>query len=285
MLARAGHHVALSNHKLVGPDRQFPLLRLDVRASLLLYRNLGQRLPRTFYKLLENSGSGLLWLPLVPVVWAAPGTPLAARTCAANLFLGLLVDLAFVGTLKGIVRRARPVYNEAGDFLLVAAVDRFSFPSGHAARCPADGRTCYASILLLWSPLLYKACMQGGIPGAVCGCMVGGQSACACGWSGRVGSSSGGVPLPDGPPFSGRHPGRPACGCHDNSCHHKGVVPWAAAASATCLGKSLLVVKLTQTYAWAQGTFGAADCWITPQLSEQLHRDAAHWVQQLRRPA
>ena len=140
MLTRAGHHAVMSNEKLVGPDRQSPLLRLDIRASLLLYRNVGQRLPRSFYKLLENTGSGLLWLPLVPVVWATPGTPLAVRTCAANLFLGLLVDLAFVGTLKGIVRRARPVYNKAGDFLLVAAVDRFSFPSGHAARCPADGR-------------------------------------------------------------------------------------------------------------------------------------------------
>ncbi|EIE23953.1 acid phosphatase/Vanadium-dependent haloperoxidase [Coccomyxa subellipsoidea C-169] len=32
------------------------------------------------------------------------------------------------------MQRARPVYNNAGDFLLVVAVDSFSFPSGHAAR-------------------------------------------------------------------------------------------------------------------------------------------------------
>lgn len=124
----------MSHRKLIEPNQRSALIRLDTRASLYLYRNLGQKLPRSFYKILENSGSGLLWLPLVPAVWLAPGTPPSIRTCAANVFLGLLVDVAFVGTLKALMRRARPVYNQAGDFLLVAAVDRFSFPSGHASR-------------------------------------------------------------------------------------------------------------------------------------------------------
>ena len=57
------------------------------------------------------------------------------RTFALNLFLGLLVDLALVGVLKYIVRRPRPSYNDAGDYLLVVDVDRYSFPSGHASRC------------------------------------------------------------------------------------------------------------------------------------------------------
>ncbi len=57
-----------------------------------------------------------------------------ARQCAANLVLGLLLDIVLVGTMKGLVRRARPVYNHAGDFVVVVAVDQFSFPSGHAAR-------------------------------------------------------------------------------------------------------------------------------------------------------
>ncbi len=126
----------MSTQQLKPPDRRSVLVDLDTRTSLFLYRSIGRRIPRPFFRLLEHSGSGLLWFPLVPAVWLAPGTPPDARTCAANLFLGLLVDLAFVGTLKAVVRRARPVYNHAGDFLLVAAVDRFSFPSGHAARCP-----------------------------------------------------------------------------------------------------------------------------------------------------
>ncbi|CAL5228821.1 g12022 [Coccomyxa viridis] len=56
------------------------------------------------------------------------------HTLAANLLLGLLIDLAYVGLLKGAIRRPRPVYNNASDFLLVVKVDQYSFPSGHAAR-------------------------------------------------------------------------------------------------------------------------------------------------------
>lgn len=110
------------------------LSRLERDLSLRLYRDVGARIPRAAFMLLEHCGSGLLWLPLAPLAWLAPGLPPAARQCAANLALGLLLDLALVGTLKGAVRRARPVYNHAGDFVVVVAVDQFSFPSGHAAR-------------------------------------------------------------------------------------------------------------------------------------------------------
>jgi len=39
-----------------------------------------------------------------------------------------------VGSLKALVRRPRPLYNQSGDFVLVVAVDQYSFPSGHTAR-------------------------------------------------------------------------------------------------------------------------------------------------------
>lgn len=126
--------VIMSDQKLVQPNRRNALVNLDTRLSLSLYRNLGLKVPRSVFKALEHTGSGLLWLPLAPVVFLAPSASLELRTCAANLLVGLLVDIAIVGTLKGLVRRARPVYNDAGDFLLVVAVDSFSFPSGHAAR-------------------------------------------------------------------------------------------------------------------------------------------------------
>ncbi|BDA46452.1 probable phospholipid phosphatase 6 [Coccomyxa sp. Obi] len=124
----------MSNQKLVQPDRRNALVDLDTRLSLSLYRSLGSKVPRSVFKTLEHTGSGLLWLPLAPVVFLAPSASPVLRTCAANLLVGLLVDIAIVGTLKGLVRRARPVYNDTGDFLLVVAVDSFSFPSGHAAR-------------------------------------------------------------------------------------------------------------------------------------------------------
>lgn len=126
--------VIMSNQKLVQPDRKNALVDLDTRLSLSVYRSLGSKVPRYVFKALEHTGSGLLWLPLAPVVFLAPSASLVLRTCAANMLVGLLVDIAIVGTLKGLVRRARPVYNDAGDFLLVVAVDSFSFPSGHAAR-------------------------------------------------------------------------------------------------------------------------------------------------------
>ena len=56
------------------------------------------------------------------------------RTCIANLILGFIIDLLVVGTIKGIVRRRRPVYNDESDFTVVVSVDKFSFPSGHSSR-------------------------------------------------------------------------------------------------------------------------------------------------------
>ena len=83
---------------------------------------------------LEHSGSGVIWLPLVPALWYAVRGA-ALRWALANLFLGLWIDIAYVGTLKGLIRRTRPVYNHKGDFVVIVAVDQYSFPSGHASRC------------------------------------------------------------------------------------------------------------------------------------------------------
>lgn len=110
------------------------LVKVDVHLSSALYKSVGCRLPRAFYKVLEHSGSGLIWLPLAIAVMLAPSVSQDMHSMAANLLLGLLIDLAYVGLQKGIVRRPRPLYNNSSDFLLVVAVDQYSFPSGHAAR-------------------------------------------------------------------------------------------------------------------------------------------------------
>lgn len=78
-----------------------------------------------------------MWLALTLSALALPATPPPARVLWANFLLGLLLDLALVGALKGAVRRSRPVYNRREDFTVVVAVDRFSFPSGHSSRCAA----------------------------------------------------------------------------------------------------------------------------------------------------
>ena len=55
------------------------LSNLDRTLSLQLYRNVGLRIPRAVFMLLEHSGSGLLWLPLAPLLWMAPGAGPQAR--------------------------------------------------------------------------------------------------------------------------------------------------------------------------------------------------------------
>ena len=84
------------------------------------------------------AGSGVLWLPGVPLLWLATQQSPTTRLFWANCFLLLWVDIALVGALKGLFRRKRPIYNHAGDFVVVVAVDQYSFPSGHAARSVSD---------------------------------------------------------------------------------------------------------------------------------------------------
>ena len=113
--------------------RPTSLAELDRTVSLYLYNALGVRVPRAMFMLLEHTGNGLLWLSAVPLLWAWSQDTLS-QWYLANFFLCFWIDLGLVGTLKALLQRPRPLYNHAGDFLLVVAVDRYSFPSGHAAR-------------------------------------------------------------------------------------------------------------------------------------------------------
>lgn len=110
------------------------LLEIDRKSSLRAYQELGSKLPRWSVMLLEHSGSGVLWLPLTPAIWSVKWLSPAARLCWANCFVLLWIDIALTGILKATFRRKRPIYNHVGDFLVVVAVDQYSFPSGHAAR-------------------------------------------------------------------------------------------------------------------------------------------------------
>ena len=124
----------MTEEKLAIAEPKMLLMRVDTDLSSALYRTVGSRLPRALYKALEHTGSGLIWLPLAIALFLAPTASQDMHSVAANLLLGLLLDLAYVGLQKGIIRRPRPVYNNASDFLLVVKVDQYSFPSGHAAR-------------------------------------------------------------------------------------------------------------------------------------------------------
>lgn len=107
----------------------------DYQVSSIIYRDLGQKLPRQCLLFLEYTGGGLL-IPLFLILGCFPSQRLTLkfRAFCLNMVLGFLTDLLLVGTLKFLVRRHRPVYNDAGDYILVVNVDRYSFPSGHASR-------------------------------------------------------------------------------------------------------------------------------------------------------
>lgn len=79
------------------------------------------------------AGTGTLWIPAIIALWLAPidYSP-AVRGLAFNLLVGFLLDLALIGTFKGLARRTRPKYNR--EFSVLVPVDVYSFPSGHASR-------------------------------------------------------------------------------------------------------------------------------------------------------
>eukprot|EP00873_Tetraselmis_striata_P038896 jgi/Tetstr1/459160/TSEL_004606.t1 len=135
---------------------------LDARLSKRMFTQLGGRVPRGLLMTLEHSGNGLIWIPAAAALtFGGQGGPSPVSVWAANLLLALLLDVAAVCLLKGIVRRARPAYNDSSDFLTVATVDSFSFPSGHSSRMsmvaglalmavpPSSGLT--GLLVLLWA--------------------------------------------------------------------------------------------------------------------------------------
>ena len=106
----------------------------DRSLSTQLFQSVGQIIPRRYLKLLEHSGNGLVWLFAAIVLLLTPSVTLPQRCVISNFLVAFVVDLVLIGTLKSVVRRPRPVYNAAGDFILVVSIDQYSFPSGHASR-------------------------------------------------------------------------------------------------------------------------------------------------------
>ncbi|GAQ87429.1 lipid phosphate phosphatase [Klebsormidium nitens] len=104
----------------------------DKSFSAWLYAD-GRSHLRGFLKFLEMSGTGSIWIPAIIALWLAPfDYPSALRALAFNLLVGFLLDLALIGSIKGLARRTRPKYNR--EFSVLVPVDVYSFPSGHASR-------------------------------------------------------------------------------------------------------------------------------------------------------
>lgn len=110
------------------------LLRYDLSSSLYLYTHVGKRIPSWLLIACEHSGNGFVWILGVLALLLLPGVAPWLRSLAITLELGFLLDLAIVGAVKLLVKRARPAYAER-EYHATIIADKYSFPSGHASRC------------------------------------------------------------------------------------------------------------------------------------------------------
>lgn len=121
----------------LGPSPVFSsIMQWDKDVSFLLYRWYAANIPSRIPLLaLEVSGHGVPWLilPILIFVLKSNLSPKAASLMLNFLALTIL-DLAVIGVLKPIFRRARPAYNSGIGHVTIHIVDQFSFPSGHATR-------------------------------------------------------------------------------------------------------------------------------------------------------
>lgn len=107
--------------------------KTDKRLSYALFSGAAKLMPRLkpFLIALEWSCNGLIWLAstVILIVYNQEQTSMVPK-----LLIGLIVDIFYVAILKALTRRRRPVYAYQRDQMIVAGVDKHSFPSGHCSR-------------------------------------------------------------------------------------------------------------------------------------------------------
>jgi len=113
-----------------------PLIEIDRKFSSKLGFLASPNTPhvkfRATMKMLEVSCHGLSWIGIIFIgLWYAL-TP-RHYELLVNLLFGIIFDMLAVAFIKAAVRRTRPNCN-ANDMFATIAVDKFSFPSGHASR-------------------------------------------------------------------------------------------------------------------------------------------------------
>lgn len=105
----------------------------DKKISYAVFAAGQKLLPRLkpFLIALEWSCNGLIWLAssVILIVYNQEQTSMIPK-----LLIGLIVDIFYVAILKALSRRRRPTYAYQRDQMIVAGVDKHSFPSGHCSR-------------------------------------------------------------------------------------------------------------------------------------------------------
>lgn len=105
----------------------------DKKTSYAVFSRSQKLMPRLkpFLVALEWSCHGLVWLTtiILLIVCNTQQTSMLPK-----LLIGLIVDVFYVAIIKALARRRRPTYAYQRDQMIVASVDKHSFPSGHCSR-------------------------------------------------------------------------------------------------------------------------------------------------------
>lgn len=106
---------------------------VDKNVSYIIYSKSQKIMPRLkpFLVALEWSCNGLIWLAATIVLIVANQEQ---SSMIPKLLIGLIMDVFYVATIKALARRRRPTYAYQRDQMIVASVDKHSFPSGHCSR-------------------------------------------------------------------------------------------------------------------------------------------------------
>lgn len=106
---------------------------IDKKTSYAVFSKSQKLMPRlkSYLIALEWSCNGLIWLAIsiLLIVYNQEQTSMIPK-----LLIGLVVDIFYVAIIKALARRRRPTYAYQRDQMIVASVDKHSFPSGHCSR-------------------------------------------------------------------------------------------------------------------------------------------------------
>lgn len=106
---------------------------VDKSVSYAIYSKCSKLLPKLkpTLKALEYSCNGLVWLSIsvALIIFNQQQSSMVPK-----LLIGLIVDIFYTAIIKALARRRRPTYAHQRDQLIVASIDKHSFPSGHCSR-------------------------------------------------------------------------------------------------------------------------------------------------------
>jgi undecaprenyl-diphosphatase len=123
------------------------MIRWDQNLTFLLNRLIHRRSARSFFCLISRLGNGRLWYSLMVALPILHGT--YGLLAALHMGVTALITLSVYKLVKGAAQRPRPgAVNEVIE-QGTAALDEYSFPSGHTMHA-----VMFTSVATAWFPAL-----------------------------------------------------------------------------------------------------------------------------------